>query len=293
MASTDLSTGRTRPARPSIDALGWLRENLFSSWLNTLISLVLLWMIYELVSGLAGFIFHAQGWSAVASNLKLLLTWTYPPDQLWRPQLVFGLLALLLGLSAGVWRGITLVLATGFGALCLIAALLALALPATANQVALQAWQMCLAAAALVLAGYGGSTAARERLRWPVVIAWVLLYPTVILILRGVGGAMPVVGSNLWGGLMLTVLLSASGIVLSFPLGVLLALGRRGNLPVIRWFCVAYIELIRGVPLVTDWMVPDRTVSNAQYVGIGGPPSNVSLYSTGGDAAGLPTIGAK
>ncbi|NTU85837.1 MAG: amino acid ABC transporter permease, partial [Chloroflexales bacterium] len=45
--------------------------------------------------------------------------------------------------------------------------------------------------------------------------------------------------------------LSVSGIVLSFPLGILLALGRRSDLPVVKWFCIAYIELIRGVPLVT------------------------------------------
>lgn len=78
---------------------------------------------------------------------------------------------------------------------------------------------------------------------------WILLYPATILILRGVGDA--TIGTNLWGGLMLTLILAVSGIVLSFPLGVLLALGRRSNLPVIKWFCVGYIELIRGVPLVT------------------------------------------
>jgi general L-amino acid transport system permease protein len=50
---------------------------------------------------------------------------------------------------------------------------------------------------------------------------------------------------------MLTLLLAISGIVLSFPIGVALALGRRSRLPIIRIFCVAYIELIRGVPLVT------------------------------------------
>jgi general L-amino acid transport system permease protein len=59
------------------------------------------------------------------------------------------------------------------------------------------------------------------------------------------------VGLERWGGLMLTLFLAAAGIVLSFPLGLLLALGRRSTLPVVRGVCVAYIELIRGVPLVT------------------------------------------
>lgn len=62
---------------------------------------------------------------------------------------------------------------------------------------------------------------------------------------------MPIVGTNLWGGLLLTFLLTAVGILFSFPLGVLLALGRRSELPIIRWSSVAYIELVRGVPLIT------------------------------------------
>ncbi len=52
-----------------------------------------------------------------------------------------------------------------------------------------------------------------------------------------------------WGGLMLNVFLAVAGITLCFPLGVLLALGRRSKLPLIRWLCVIYIELFRGVPL--------------------------------------------
>jgi general L-amino acid transport system permease protein len=58
------------------------------------------------------------------------------------------------------------------------------------------------------------------------------------------------VGWNDWGGLLLTVFVSLAGIALSFPLGVLVALGRRSSLPVLRSLAVGYIELIRGVPLV-------------------------------------------
>jgi general L-amino acid transport system permease protein len=53
-----------------------------------------------------------------------------------------------------------------------------------------------------------------------------------------------------WGGLMLTVFLAVGGIVISFPLGVLLALGRRSSYPVIRYVCLTYIEIVRGVPLI-------------------------------------------
>ena len=54
-----------------------------------------------------------------------------------------------------------------------------------------------------------------------------------------------------WGGLMLTLLLATFGLAFAFPLAILLALGRRSALPVVRGFCVGYIELIRGVPLIS------------------------------------------
>jgi general L-amino acid transport system permease protein len=90
--------------------------------------------------------------------------------------------------------------------------------------------------------------------------AWILSLPFTIIMLQG-GIDMPALGiewsfapfvdSGLWGGLMLTMLLAVVGITLSFPLGVLLALGRRSKLPVIRGFSVGYIEFVRGVPLIT------------------------------------------
>jgi len=59
------------------------------------------------------------------------------------------------------------------------------------------------------------------------------------------------VSTNEWGGLLLTFVLAIVGIALSFPFGVLLALGRRSDLPAIRLLSTAYIEIVRGVPLVT------------------------------------------
>jgi len=85
-----------------------------------------------------------------------------------------------------------------------------------------------------------------------VVPAVFLALPAVIAVLLygGVPG-LPVVETPRWGGLMLTLVIALSGIGGSLPLGVLLALGRRSELPVIRWFCIGFIELWRGVPLVT------------------------------------------
>ncbi|KGD94361.1 amino acid ABC transporter permease [Rhizobium sp. YS-1r] len=59
------------------------------------------------------------------------------------------------------------------------------------------------------------------------------------------------VETPLWGGLMVTLILSFVGIAVSLPVGILLALGRRSNMPVIRMFCVGFIEIIRGVPLIS------------------------------------------
>lgn len=68
-----------------------------------------------------------------------------------------------------------------------------------------------------------------------------------------VGGyfGLPRVETQLWGGLMVTLVLSFVAIAVSLPLGILLALGRRSDLPVIKMFCIVFIETVRGVPLVT------------------------------------------
>jgi general L-amino acid transport system permease protein len=76
---------------------------------------------------------------------------------------------------------------------------------------------------------------------------WLATVVAVFVAFTGFGG----VGWDNWGGLLLTLYLAISGIVLSFPIGVLLALGRRSSFPAIRLVCVGYIELIRGVPLIT------------------------------------------
>jgi general L-amino acid transport system permease protein len=71
------------------------------------------------------------------------------------------------------------------------------------------------------------------------------------LLMRGGIFGLEGVESDKWGGIPLTLLLSVFGLTLAYPLGVLLALGRQSKLPVLKWFAVIYIELIRGVPLIS------------------------------------------
>jgi len=70
------------------------------------------------------------------------------------------------------------------------------------------------------------------------------------LLIGGVLG-LPHVETRLWGGLLVTLVISFTGITFSLPLGVLLALGRRSEFPIVRTFCIIFIEFWRGVPLIT------------------------------------------
>jgi His/Glu/Gln/Arg/opine family amino acid ABC transporter permease subunit len=84
---------------------------------------------------------------------------------------------------------------------------------------------------------------------------WLLtaIPPVMFVLVLGFSGStiLPQTDSRLWGGLLLTLLLTLVGILGSFPLGVLLALGRRSHLPVVSATCTLYIEIVRGVPLIT------------------------------------------
>jgi general L-amino acid transport system permease protein len=100
------------------------------------------------------------------------------------------------------------------------------------------------------------------RFGWRTVLGgWVLGTGAVILLMRGGAFGLEPVPTDLWGGLPLTVFLAVGGIVCAFPLAVLLALGRRSRLPVVKSICVAIIEMVRGVPLVSvlfmaSFMIP-------------------------------------
>jgi general L-amino acid transport system permease protein len=83
-------------------------------------------------------------------------------------------------------------------------------------------------------------------------IGIVVVYPVIayLLFAGGVFG-LEVVETSLWGGLFLTTLLGVVGIVASFPLGVLLALGRQSNMPIAKSICIVFIETVRAAPLIT------------------------------------------
>ncbi len=122
-----------------------------------------------------------------------------------------------------------------------------------------QQWRP-LAALALILVLVLASCSLRFSWR-SVVAGWVTGLTLTLFLMRGGAFGLVHVPTDLWGGLPLTVFLALGGMIGAFPLAVLLALGRRSRLPVIKALCVAFIELIRGVPLVSllfmaSFMIP-------------------------------------
>ena len=233
------------PPPVAVGLLGWLRTNLFSPWYNAVLTVVVVGVLVRVAGPVWRWVFALAHWQAVTVNLRLFVVGLYPGDQLWRPGAVLILLAWLLGGSAahqkGMVRSVSTTLLAGF-------VLLTLVLTASAR--------LLVGGAALaLLAGYYlGRLWPQGRKVWQ--CGWLLSLPIVLIILGGLRGTgLSPVPTTQWGGLMLTLLLAAVGIVASFPLGLLLALGRQSKLPVIRWCAIAYIELVRGVPLVSVLMM--------------------------------------
>jgi general L-amino acid transport system permease protein len=93
----------------------------------------------------------------------------------------------------------------------------------------------------------------RDRRHWKKSLAWIWGVGLVLmgLLMRGGLLGLESVESTQWGGLPLTLLLSVFGLAAAYPLGVVLALGRQSRMPVVKSLCIIYIELIRGVPLIS------------------------------------------
>lgn len=233
------------PVREPSSPGEWLRTNLFSSWRSGLVTLVMGAILLYVGYRLLRWIFVTADWGVVKANLRIYMIGRFPLDQAWRVWTSAYFLALVAGVSWGVfgprlrWTVRSAVLRAILA--ILVAAALAYLLEGGRIWVLTAAIPACLAVA--IAAGRAG----RERLRTVVWVLWALAFPIVVLTLRAFGGVPP----RLWGGFLLNVLVAAVAIFLSFPVGILLALGRRSTLPAVSVFCVGFIELIRGVPLFT------------------------------------------
>lgn len=171
----------------------WIKTNLFDGWINSLLSLATLGLLWLAVSATVSWALYEANWAVVFANAALLSVGPYPRDELWRVWTIVLALVLLAGIQAARWIKLS---------------------------------------------------------RRGTLIVWGLFFSVSVWLLGGdIAGRS--IQSSMWGGLLLTLILSTVAIVASFPLGVLLALGRTSKLPIVSGACVTYIEVVRGVPLIT------------------------------------------
>jgi general L-amino acid transport system permease protein len=231
-----------------------VRENLFATRLDTLLTivfgLVVAWFVYRL----GRFVFVDARWEIIDRNITNLMVSRFPRDELWRVWAALVVLAASLGFGVGTTaaarrRGVeegraaavperASSLRRAGPALLLVAALLWFAQ-------SLSATLLTVVVAAVGAGAYflGRRVSLRGTRGALVVLAGIVLAFGFVMAFDGVGW-------ENWGGFMLTVFLAVGGILLAFPFGVLLALGRRSTFPAVRAVCVTYIELFRGVPLI-------------------------------------------
>ena len=233
----------------------WVRQNLFRTWYDTLLTLVFgavgLWAMLALARA-----FFAADFTILRRFLAFFMVGQDLQAQIWRPAVAIVLTAVLFGYVAGAIAasnrdraresGLAYrptnpveVLKRSWPVLAVMGAILLLT---STPGPALVAVGTLAAGVAAYQAGWRSPVAIRRR-SWLVAL---LLLVAIYLVLVGGG-----IGWGRWGGLQLNLFLTVAGIALAFPLGLLLALGRRSSLPAVRWMSISFIELVRGVPLIT------------------------------------------
>ncbi|MCG8335059.1 MAG: amino acid ABC transporter permease [Proteobacteria bacterium] len=286
-ADNQLLTFKPKPARPPIvvqhGVTGWLRKHLFGGFWNSLLTIAVFTLLYLLIKPFLDWALIEAVWSASNRRecLKLspdgacwasVIRWfnnliygRYPDDLQWRVNLGFGI---------GIIWILPLFLKRLKGKL-LIGIAWTVLYPFLAAYIFLggdRGWfhfaVSCIALAALlvlylnVLLLYlkGESLQQRmDRLLKPLfhersnaagLVLVLILFSFVIgIIFRNF--QLDHVAIEFWGGLFLTIIISGFSIVMALPIGIMLALGRRSTMPVIRWFSIATIEMVRSVPMIT------------------------------------------
>ncbi|SDE35830.1 amino acid ABC transporter permease [Belnapia rosea] len=192
--------------------VGWLRTNLFSGWLSTAVTLALGYLIIRWAIGFVD-------WAIINA------VWSVPNNQTQACRDLRG--------TGACWAVVTekhrFIL---FGTY-----------PYEEH------WRPALCIALFV--GLYIVSAMRRFWRKELALIWVGVLTLIGVLMWGGVLGMPYVPQERWGGLVITLILATFGLALAFPLAVLVALGRRSKLPAIKALCVIYVELIRGVPLIS------------------------------------------
>ena len=245
------------PPRSETGAVGWIHANLLDSWYSGALTVVSIAIIgLALWFGLRWVIFNAD-WTVIASLGGRMIIGQFNtqdacPGQncFWRPQVGLLLVTALLGMAWG-YTADQAVKRIVIG-VAVILALFAF-LPYSLERMGWDVRLLLLANLPALAIGWALARFTPFGSATWIAIFTVVVFVVTVLLLRGVEGVpgLQRVSDAYWGGLMLNLLLAVAGIALSLPLGIALALGRRSNLPVVKLLCVAFIEIFRGVPLIT------------------------------------------
>ena len=245
------------PPRSEVGAIGWVHANLFSTWYNTAMTVVSVVVVVWFLWFSLTWVFGEAEWRVIGTLGGQFIIGQYNTAQacpgqdcFWRPQIGLLLATIVLGMAWGVAGGGTAKRVAL--AVAIVAAALSL-IPYSFERMGMDVRILLVANIPAVFLGLAITRYTPWREIRHVAIVGVISFLLTIFLLRGfegIPGLQPVSVIH-WGGLMLNILLAVAGIVLSLPIGIALALGRRSQLPVVKLLCVVFIEIFRGVPLIT------------------------------------------
>lgn len=258
------------PAPPPISEAGavhWVRANLFSGPLNTILTLVSLAVVWWVLTHIAGWFLNSV-WDAnslaecreilagqtgacfavLVERWPQLLYGFYPSDSYWRPNL--ALVLMLVALAPLLFGSVPRKLLWFSALYPAIAFWLLWGGSIWPPLVALAGFPVGFVVYRL-LAPVNGILASAAGLLAPIFWWFVLTGPIGGALASVLPGTLDPVRSDSFGGFMLSIIIGVTGIALSLPLGILLALGRQSNLILVKSLSVMFIEFIRGVPLIT------------------------------------------
>ncbi len=245
------------PPRSEVGVIGWLHANLFSSWFNTGLTLVSgAALALGLWFGLK-WLFLIADWTVIAELGGRFLLGRYNTEAacdgqncFWRPQAALIMVSVLMGAAWGlqgnrVARTLAWLVAGVSAAFAF--------LPYSLQTMGLDVRILLLLNLPAVPLGWALARYTPLGTATRVVMLGVAIFLLTLVLLRGLPGIpfLQPVSVVYWGGLSLNLILAVGGITLSLPIGIALALGRRSNLPVVKVLCVFFIEVFRGVPLIT------------------------------------------
>ena len=241
-------------------ASGWLRHNLFRTPLDSVVTVIAAvvsaWIAYKKFN----FIFVTGRWEVAGVNLRLLLIGRFPETHVLRLAVTVVSLSAWVGLIAGIVHvrqvragrvnpartrlstARVIDLAERFWIPTIVVLLLLTLTSTTAPWITVG-----LSVVAAIVGRVFGPFVGRVRLGAIGGAALFLAIAAVPIVLYLY--VVTAVGFDEWGGFMLNLFLASCAIILCYPLGVLLALGRRSTLPLVRIVSMTYIELVRGAPL--------------------------------------------